>query len=62
MNPYSQYEGRCVEALVIGDWCAVRRRGPVHVVNHDTLLIGGEVVPIWALLKFQPGASQNSSA
>lgn len=52
-NPYREYEGRTVEALVIGHGCAVRRHGQVHVVNHETMLIGGEVVPVWTVLDFR---------
>lgn len=59
-NTYEQYAGLVVEALVIGERGAVRRHGRCYVLNHETLVIGGDVVPTWTILTIKRGTSPNT--
>lgn len=60
-NPYREYEGRAVDALIIGDYEAVRVFGVLEVLGAQRLKIGGKVVPMWRVLTVQQSAHVHSA-
>lgn len=60
-RPYQELEGRTVDALIIGDYEAVRVFGVLEVLGAQRLRIGEKVVPMWRVLSIQQSAHVHSA-
>lgn len=60
-RPYRELEGRTVDALIIGDYEAVRVFGVLEVLGAQRLKIGEKVVPMWRVLSIQQSAHVHSA-
>lgn len=60
-SPYREFEGRTVDALIIGDYGAVRAFGVLEVLGAHRLKIGEKVVPMWCVLTIQQSAHLHSA-